>query len=220
MKSVKIFTLKDGTVIPTSNRGTTGYLGATFSDRWAMSDYDKLFIAAMSRPTDLGLEALLPAPHATSLHMGKYADAREAAYVVALYKEDPVPVLELLNEQIALNGANSGLPQDIFPADLYDLPVFFSHSDGVKAIKRRKRLGNRKRTGNRAAKIAARAAAKAEALRKDEARAKQLPNATEIRRNLVAMDGPTVFATLSSEAKADIQNLTWPEWRAKHLVTA
>jgi hypothetical protein len=66
----------------------------------------------------------------TSWHGGSYADAREAAYVVALFKQDPVEI----DNEIARNGVYTK-----FPEELYDLPEGLAFSKAVDILNAKKR---------------------------------------------------------------------------------
>ena len=150
---IKIETVK---LVENGGQSTTGYLGASFSDKWAMSDFDKLFTAASTQLDDPVLLEKTNATLRTAWHGGKYSDPREAAYVVALMKHDPASVIDALEVEKQINGCNAGMLDSVFPTDLYDLPVFFTHKQAVKAIKRRiatgesmKAIDNRMVDGNR-----------------------------------------------------------------------
>jgi len=114
----------NGIEINYSSRGNTGYLGAAFCPSWTMNA-EKPFIAACGKPSDPALVDLLRAPDATALHLGHYADSREAAYVTGLYKADPEGILR----ELMTNGHN-GLEVD-FPAELYDLPEFLTKEEAL-----------------------------------------------------------------------------------------
>jgi hypothetical protein len=118
--------------IKTSTRGVTGYEGSTFSPSWT-GDSAAPFIAAISNPSDPKLQSLLRAKDRTSLHLGHYADSREAAYVVALYKSNPEAVLTEIRETRHLKVA--------FPAELYEIPVNITHDEAQAAITEAKAAG-------------------------------------------------------------------------------
>lgn len=108
------YILADGIEILTASRNNvSGYKYVTFSPAWTL-DENKPFIACLLQPTEPELVNELTAKHRNSLHLGHYADAREAAYVVGLYNANPVDTLKRFNAYGAF---------DSFPADLYDLPV-------------------------------------------------------------------------------------------------
>ena len=120
----------NGLEIAYSDRGYTGYRGASFSPSWTMN-LEKPFIAACGKPSDPALVGLLRAPEATALHLGHFADAREAAYVTALYKSDPVGILTELYHN-GHNGLNVS-----FPAELYDLPEFLTKAEAQELVAQR-----------------------------------------------------------------------------------
>jgi len=132
-----VYVLNDGIKIHTSTQGRSGLLGATFSDKWAMGTWDKLFSACTTQPSDLKVFNRLKAQKRTSLHLGKYVDSREAAYVIARYKLNPIAVIDLVQDQQKINGADAGVPADFFPADLYvTVPVFFTPEQALAAVKK------------------------------------------------------------------------------------
>jgi len=106
--------------VKTSTRGASGYEGCSFSPAWTQNEAVP-FIAATSNPTEPELIALLPAKHRTALHLGHYADSREAAYVVAYYKANM--------REVILSLVNNGCVDIHFPSELYDLPVFISQAE-------------------------------------------------------------------------------------------
>ena len=111
-KNTIIHTLSDGTILEQSSRKSnrTGYTGAALSVAWTL-DATHPFIAACGNPVDPEVMAKLRHRERTSWHGGSYSDAREAAYVVAQFKQNPIEV----DEYIAKNGV-----WDKFPEDLYD----------------------------------------------------------------------------------------------------
>lgn len=119
----------NGVQINTSTRGVTGYEGSTFSPAWTL-DHSKPFIAAIGNPTDPELKKLLRAKERTALHLGQYSDSREAAYVVGLYKNDPVAILTELAETNQIDVE--------FPAELYSLPEFITVDEAIKKIQEAK----------------------------------------------------------------------------------
>jgi len=122
----KKYTLSDGVVIEASDRKSnqSGYTGAALSPSWTL-DADKPFIAACGNPSDPAIMAQMNAQHRTAWHGGSYADAREAAYVVGLFKHDPVGTERLIQ---------SHGPIDKFPVDLYNLPVVMSTANAIKHL--------------------------------------------------------------------------------------
>ncbi len=118
--------LSDGVVIEYSTRANnrTGFTGAAISPSWTL-DNSKPFIAACGNPTDPVVMSEVVAQQRTSLHLGHYADSREAAYVVAKYKQDPITVIREVQ--------NNGSWVD-FPEDLYTLQEVLTHSDAVDLI--------------------------------------------------------------------------------------
>jgi hypothetical protein len=127
----------NGLEITTSDVGRSGYHGVTFSPAWTL-DENYPFIAMTSNPVnDPVLSKWLTARERTSLHLGHYSDAREAAYVYAIYKDEPEEVLKQFYH---------GTFNPDFPKELYDLPVFLKLEDAqeeirkVKTVKKVKRL--------------------------------------------------------------------------------
>lgn len=117
----------NGIEIETSNRGRSGYLGVTISPAWTL-DLENPFIACLVNPVnDPVLSRWLTATERNSLHLGTFADSREAAYVVGLYKNDPENVLKELyhNKKIEAN----------FPPSLYDIPEYFTKEQAQTLIK-------------------------------------------------------------------------------------
>jgi hypothetical protein len=119
------YTLSTGITV-TSKESTTGYLGATFSPAWTL-DVNRPFIAACSQPKDPQVFAALNAQQRTALHLGAYADPREAAYVIGMYRADPIATIQ----QCQTNGNI-----DSFPEDLYSLPVTITVADAQAEIAR------------------------------------------------------------------------------------
>jgi hypothetical protein len=118
---VMIYTLDDGIKIEVSDRKSnrSGYTGAALSPAWTLNS-DKPFIAACGNPTDSAIMAHMRAQDRTSWHGGSYSDAREAAYVVGMFRNDPIETDKFIGEH--------GRVTD-FPPDLYSLPVFMSFDD-------------------------------------------------------------------------------------------
>lgn len=108
----KIFTLNNGTKIETATRANnqSGYNGVAVSVTWTNDEF-RPFIAACGHLNE-EVRAQMRAPHRTSWHGGYYADPREAAYVVAMYKQDPIATDRAVSEDSIQ-----------FPADLYSLPI-------------------------------------------------------------------------------------------------
>ena len=121
-----VFTLSDGVQIELSNRKSnrSGYTGAALSPSWTL-DADKPFVAACGNPSDPVIMSQMNAQQRTAWHGGSYADAREAAYVVGCFKQDPVGTERLIQ---------SHGPFDKFPADLYNLPVVMSTANAIKHL--------------------------------------------------------------------------------------
>jgi hypothetical protein len=124
------FTLSDGVEVELSDRKSnrSGYTGAALSPSWTL-DADKPFIAACGNPNDPKVMAEVNAQHRTSLHLGSYSDAREAAYVVGMYRKDPVATIRHIQQYGSV---------DVFPQDLYQLPPGLSYNDAVILLKNRK----------------------------------------------------------------------------------
>jgi hypothetical protein len=111
--------------VETSTRGVTGYKGSTFSPAWTCSEVFP-FISAVGNPSAPDLQLLLRAKARTSLHLGQYADSREAAYVAALYYANPVAILTELK--------NTGTLDVEFPDELYELPENITRHAATVAI--------------------------------------------------------------------------------------
>lgn len=118
--------LSTGVVVEESSRkgNRTGYTGAALSPAWTLKS-DKPFIAACANPTDPAVMTHVNAQHRTSLHLGHYKDAREAAYVVGLYRKDPIPTIRYVQS----NGV-----WDQFPEDLYDLPEGLVYEAAIEIL--------------------------------------------------------------------------------------
>lgn len=121
--------ISDGVVLHQSVRknNRTGYTYAALSPSWTLNA-DKPFIAACGNPTDPEVMRNVVAQHRTSLHLGSYADAREAAYVVGRYHQDPIGTIQYVNA----NGA-----WDNFPSDLYNLPEGLAFDKAVELLNAR-----------------------------------------------------------------------------------
>lgn len=104
-------------------KGKTGYYGSSVSLAWTL-DPEKPFIAAVANPIDDPvLSKWLTAKKRKALHMGYYADSREAAYVSAVYEQHPEDVLiELYN--------NKKLSIE-FPKKLYTLPQHITREEVI-----------------------------------------------------------------------------------------
>jgi hypothetical protein len=142
VKSTKIqHVLSDGVVVEQSSRkgNRTGYTGAALSPAWTLNS-DKPFIAACGNPTDPAVMTHVNAQARTSLHLGYYSDAREAAYVIGRYRKDPVSIIR----HVQSNGS-----WDQFPEDLYSLPSGLSYEEAIEMLslkKSNKTSGNLKST--------------------------------------------------------------------------
>lgn len=130
----KFHTLSDGVIIEESTRrgNRTGYTGAALSPSWTLNAKTP-FIAACGNPTDPTVMVHVNAQSRTSLHLGHYADAREAAYVIGQYRKDPVATIRYVQN----NGA-----WDKFPHDLYSLPEGLAYEAAVEILETARR--NRK----------------------------------------------------------------------------
>lgn len=118
--------LSDGVIVEQSIRSNSrsGYTGAALSPTWTLNAA-KPFIAACVNPTDVDILFHINAKHRTSLHLGSYADAREAAYVIGLYNKEPIKtIIEVKN-----NGSITN-----FPSDLYELPAGLSYKDAISIL--------------------------------------------------------------------------------------
>lgn len=124
-------TLSNGITLEQSSRKSnrTGYTGAALSVAWTL-DASHPFIAACGNPSDPLIKSQLRHQERTSWHGGSYADAREAAYVVALFKQDPVEI----DNEIAHHGVYTK-----FPEELYDLPEGLAFSKAVDILNAKKR---------------------------------------------------------------------------------
>jgi hypothetical protein len=125
MKLIKHI-LSDGTVVEQSDRKSnrSGYTGAALSPTWTMNA-DRPFLAACSNPTDPTVMREMRAQARTAWHGGSYADAREAAYVVARFRQDPIATEHELTQQGQWCN---------FPADLYQLPEGLAHTKAVELL--------------------------------------------------------------------------------------
>jgi len=128
----------NGVEIYTSSLGRSGYYGVTVSPAWTL-DLEKPFIAMRKNPVnDPVLSKWLTAKERGSLHLGVYADARESAYVVGLYENNP--------EEILMELFYNGSIKVDFPKELYELPVFITLDEVKKLVtdfKERKRKGKK-----------------------------------------------------------------------------
>lgn len=126
----KTFVLSNGVEVELSDRKSnrSGYTGAALSPSWTLNA-DKPFIAACGNPNDPKVMAEVNAQHRTSLHLGSYSDAREAAYVVGMYRKDPIGTIRQVQQYGEI---------DTFPADLYNLPPGLAYEDAVAILNERK----------------------------------------------------------------------------------
>lgn len=133
-----VYFLSDGVVLNQSVRknNRTGYTYAALSPSWTLNA-DKPFIAACGNPSDPEVMKNVVAQLRTSLHLGSYADAREAAYVVGKYHQDPINTLRYINS----NGV-----WDNFPADLYNLPEGLAFDKAVALLNSRLTKNNTRGT--------------------------------------------------------------------------
>jgi len=124
------FTLSDGVVLEVSTRKSnrSGYTGAALSPSWTLNA-DKPFIAACGNPTDPTVMQEVNAQQRTSLHLGNYRDAREAAYVVGRYRKDPVNTIREVQSNGEINN---------FPEDLYNLPEGLAYEKAVEILNSQK----------------------------------------------------------------------------------
>jgi hypothetical protein len=126
---IKSYTLSDGTVIPVSTlkSNKTGYTGAalwpTFNNNLTTP-----FVAAVSNPRDPKIMRKLRCQKRTSWHGGAYRDSREAAYVAARFRQDPVGTDRIIGQSRAFTS---------FPSDLYQLPQTLTPAQAVTVIKRK-----------------------------------------------------------------------------------
>lgn len=129
----------NGLEIPTSDIGRSGYLGVTFSPAWTLNE-DYPFIAMTANPVnDPVLAKWLTAKQRQSLHLGHYSDSREAAYVHAMYQNDPEEVLKQFYHKTF---------NPVFPVELYDLPEFLKLEEAQSEIVKAKKTKNVKRIGS------------------------------------------------------------------------
>lgn len=126
-----IHTLANGVTLEQSSRKSnrTGYTGAALSVAWTL-DATHPFIAACSNPSDDKIMSQMRHRERTSWHGGSYADAREAAYVVSLFKQNPVDI----DNEIDRNGVYTN-----FPEELYNLPEGLEFSAAVDILNAKKR---------------------------------------------------------------------------------
>lgn len=122
------YILNNGVVVEASDRkgNRTGYTGASIFVAFGNLDPVKPFVAACGNPRDASIKDQLQANKRTAWHGGDYNDAREAAYVVARFKLNPIAI----DREIQANGG----VYDDFPADLYTLPIFTSLKDAQKIV--------------------------------------------------------------------------------------
>lgn len=122
----KTFTLSNGVTVEVSTRKSnrSGYTGAALSPSWTLNA-DKPFIAACGNPTDPTVMREVVAQQRTSLHLGNYRDAREAAYVVGLYRKDPISTIREVQSKGEI---------DSFPEDLYNLPEGLAYEKAVQIL--------------------------------------------------------------------------------------
>lgn len=107
-------------VVATDTNTSTGYIGASFSPAWTM-DLARPFIANASIPE--GIRNQLRVKERSNWHGGHYSDAREAAYVSALFKADPI--------NTDIDAANNNI---VIPQDVYALPEGLKLADAVTQI--------------------------------------------------------------------------------------
>jgi hypothetical protein len=124
------YTLSTGVVVEASNRKSnrSGYTGAALSPSWTL-DSTRPFIAACGNPSDPSVMAVVNAQHRTSLHLGSYRDAREAAYVVGLYRKDPIRTITAYQVEGSFTD---------FPEDLYTLPIGLEYEAAVAILSAKK----------------------------------------------------------------------------------
>jgi hypothetical protein len=122
----KEYTLSTGVVVELSDRKSnrSGYTGAALSPSWTL-DSTRPFIAACGNPRDPKVMSVVNAQQRTSLHLGSYRDAREAAYVVGMYRKDPIGTITKVQSQGSIND---------FPKDLYSLPVGLEYEAAVAIL--------------------------------------------------------------------------------------
>lgn len=137
---MNVFILSNGVEVELSTRkdNRSGYTGAILSVAWTL-DPERPFIACCGNPSDPEVHAQLHAREGTSWHGGHYADAREAAYVTAIFKLDPVNVDYWIHE--------NGNWVD-FPSDLYDLPEGLHKADATKILTAKRKSSVKKNPGN------------------------------------------------------------------------
>jgi hypothetical protein len=125
-----IYYLKNGVSIEAGHSTTTtsGYKGAAVSLAWTLNP-DRPFIAFASNPSDPIVYSKIRVQGRNNWHGGHYEDPREAAYVAALFKSDPL----YMDESIHQNGNWTD-----FPSDLYELPLTYSKEDAQRDMQNRK----------------------------------------------------------------------------------
>lgn len=118
--SKTVYKLSNGVeVVGTDSNTSTGYIGASFSPAWT-NDLSRPFIANASITESV--RSQLRVKGRSNWHGGHYADAREAAYVSALFKEDPVTTdNDLHNHNIVIPSEVYSLPEGLKLADAVDL---------------------------------------------------------------------------------------------------
>ena len=124
---METFTLNNGVVIENSNnsRNRTGYRGVALNLVYTSHDNETPFAAECGLPNDPTIKAQLNINKRTAWHGGFYSDAREAAYVVALFKENPIAIDSIISKNSVF---------DNFPSDLYDLSVFLTLKDAQRIV--------------------------------------------------------------------------------------
>jgi hypothetical protein len=105
-------TLENGIVIAFANN-KSGYAGVSYTPKWTL-DETHPFVASITQPKNKAEQAEVTTKLTHSVHLGYYDDARKAAYVIGLYRANPVKTLK----QYRLHGAFKS-----FPTDLFALPV-------------------------------------------------------------------------------------------------
>lgn len=127
-KHMKKYKVNGLTILESENNSISGYYGSTVSAAWTL-DYENPFIARMTEinPFDHAeLKKLIPNKEPSSYHLGYYSDSREAAYVAAMYRENPLKTLQM-------RFGNRKVDVD-FPKELYDIPEYYTLNDAQKDI--------------------------------------------------------------------------------------
>lgn len=115
----------NGLTIPVSTRGVTGLKGVSYSPRWQGKKTP--FVASMSRAEAdnlvSGLGDAANYPYGGGIwHLGEFADARQAAYALAAFRDNPGPYVKKW-QAAGSKGTIAGVVQFDQPSDLDNIPL-------------------------------------------------------------------------------------------------